>query len=272
MPIFFNENELTDEQRARYDWAVAEYARIQTENRAQLKHNTHTPVEHQISPQSALFARLLEGKPALPYPPPTSYSYPWYDIIEKPGQYHVSICAPWSTIASPTDIAEFNEGDKLILNQCAWTILRKNASGAAFLSLLRQVKDPQALTASTLQGLKAALADKPEFILGFGQWGEFRLFLGRIIRRGRRRIAINSQFDINTLDGGNPLIVQVLHRGVDIRAKSDAMLAKLDKSRQELSVLEQITFASERAILRSGDPEGDDLVEYDCDGWVLERL
>lgn len=32
--------------------------------------------------KSALFHRLMEGKEALPVPPPRSYSYPWYSLIE----------------------------------------------------------------------------------------------------------------------------------------------------------------------------------------------
>lgn len=32
--------------------------------------------------KSALFHRLMEGKEPLPVPPPKSYSYPWYALIE----------------------------------------------------------------------------------------------------------------------------------------------------------------------------------------------
>jgi len=32
--------------------------------------------------KSALFHRLMEGKEPLPVPPPKSYSYPWYNLIE----------------------------------------------------------------------------------------------------------------------------------------------------------------------------------------------
>ncbi len=31
---------------------------------------------------SALLRRLLNGKPLLPNPPPVSFSYPWYEILE----------------------------------------------------------------------------------------------------------------------------------------------------------------------------------------------
>ena len=32
---------------------------------------------------SALLKRLLDGKQALPEPPPRSYSYPWYELVEN---------------------------------------------------------------------------------------------------------------------------------------------------------------------------------------------
>ena len=42
--------------------------------------------EHPVTPaeasHSALLARLLSGKEPLPSPPPLSYSYPWYSLIE----------------------------------------------------------------------------------------------------------------------------------------------------------------------------------------------
>lgn len=33
--------------------------------------------------KSALFQRLLSGKEPFPIPPPTSYSYPWYELLEN---------------------------------------------------------------------------------------------------------------------------------------------------------------------------------------------
>lgn len=32
--------------------------------------------------KSSLLKRMIEGKEPLPYPPPRSYSYPWYSLIE----------------------------------------------------------------------------------------------------------------------------------------------------------------------------------------------
>jgi hypothetical protein len=276
MPIFFNDNELTPEQRARYNWAVVEYARIQDENKQRRAQAGLLAVVHEIGPQSALFARLLDGKAPLLYPPPTSFAYPWYDIVETPGRYHVTIGGKmsFSGIGNLDDIAVFEE--HIILNQCPWGILRKNEAAATCFAFLQRDGNPLTATPTEIAAVRGALDAQPEFIVGYGRWGEFRLMLGRIIRRGRRDVIIHSSFDLHTLDGGNPLIVKILQAGVDIRAKSDATLAnvreRLVRSQASLSALEHITMATESNIRRATVPEGDDLVEYDCDGWILERI
>ncbi|MBI1890852.1 MAG: hypothetical protein HYS18_09415 [Burkholderiales bacterium] len=266
MPIFFDENELTPEQRSRYSWAVAEYTRIQKENHERIVGMGKVPKAHAPSPQSALFARLLEGKAPLPYPPPTTYSYPWYDIIEKPGKYHVSV--------SGVHVEDGHES--IELNQCTWPILRKSGGASDFLAFLRQAANRLSVSPDALALLEKALANQPEFIVTYGHWGEFRLSMGRIIRQGRRVMVEGSRFDLQTLEGGNPVIVRVLRTGAEIRAKADATLAdvrnRVQEAGDELPPIDHITLASESSIPRSDSPEGDDIVEYDCDGWILERL
>lgn len=265
MPIFFDESQLTEEQRSRYQWALAEYARIQQENRQLAEAGGHASLrQHEISPQSALFARLLDGKAALPHPPPTSFSYPWYDIVETPGQYHVAI-----------GVGRESSDQRILLNQCVWEVMRKDAAASAFLSFLQKLASRAPLTSADMTTLRTALAMKPQFIVTHGQWGEFKLSLGRIIRRGRRAAVEKSSFNIDTFDGGNPVIVKVLLSGADLRAKSDATLAdartRLEQDDPWQPTLARITLETENAIRRTGSAEGDDLVEYDCDGWILER-
>lgn len=43
------------------------------------------------SGKSALLKRLLSGKGALIHPPPKSYGYPWYDLVEQPAKYRVNV-------------------------------------------------------------------------------------------------------------------------------------------------------------------------------------
>jgi hypothetical protein len=81
---------------------------------------------------------------------------------------------------------------------------------------------------------------------------------------------------LHTLEGGNPVIVKVLRQGTELRAKSEAALAqmraRLDSPESDTAEAGRILLASESTIRHAADPDGDDLVEYDCDGWVLERL
>lgn len=70
--------------------------------------------------KSALLYRMLEGKDPLPIPPPKSYSYPWYELIEK-GE------ATSDDIWEATDdfSKELFSYPALIINQYSWKILEK---------------------------------------------------------------------------------------------------------------------------------------------------
>lgn len=86
MPRFFDEDHLTPEQQARWGWAVARYNAVMDQLRASgIRHIQSQPGHG----KSALFARLLEGREPLPHPPPLSYSYPWYEVIEGPGPWRI---------------------------------------------------------------------------------------------------------------------------------------------------------------------------------------
>lgn len=109
MPTFYKEKELTPEQHSRINRATDKYETLQVINANQAvsllsieekekikkSNNLKNDAElqayflrlnsfHSPGEKSALFYRLLNGKKPLKYPPPTSYSYPWYDIVEKP--------------------------------------------------------------------------------------------------------------------------------------------------------------------------------------------
>lgn len=60
---------------------------------------------------SALLNRLMDGKAPLPYAPTRSFSYPWYDLYDKPmeDQYVVDF--------------HIRDDDVAIINQSAWNIV-----------------------------------------------------------------------------------------------------------------------------------------------------
>lgn len=66
---------------------------------------------------SALLRRLLEGKEPLPEPPPRSFSYPWYSVIEDGEGSPIEV---WE---SPPKL--FRDYPALIIDQFDWKILEK---------------------------------------------------------------------------------------------------------------------------------------------------
>lgn len=116
MPQFFDPAKLTERQRLRWGDAELEFARAAQEALHFLQLESPgglTDLEAryladvaQPSPQSALFARLLDGMQPLPLRPPTSYSYPRYELFDAPRPFQVH--------------AHAFDGDHLTINQCAW--------------------------------------------------------------------------------------------------------------------------------------------------------
>jgi hypothetical protein len=68
--------------------------------------------------KSALFQRMMEGKVALPEPPPRSFSYPWYHLIENGIGYPQEV---FKSEGLEKDIF----GNTIIINQFAWNLLEE---------------------------------------------------------------------------------------------------------------------------------------------------
>lgn len=68
--------------------------------------------------KSALLQRMMEGKDPLPVPPPKTFSYPWYSLIEE-------------GIGYPTDVWEAEGieeqifGKAVVINQYPWNLIEK---------------------------------------------------------------------------------------------------------------------------------------------------
>lgn len=70
--------------------------------------------------KSRLYQRLLSGKEPLLYPPPTSFSYPWYELIEDGYGFPAEVLTP------PKQIFKSNDGkDCLSIDNCLWEISEK---------------------------------------------------------------------------------------------------------------------------------------------------
>ena len=172
MPSFFDPENLTDAQRARWNDAVTEYTRIITRNierdiaamtpdehdrtlalfRLTTPNDTRPLLEHFLmmhkvmhgnvgDTNSALFARLLAGKAPLPKAPPTSYAYPWYAVIEEPGPFPVSISQTLPFEDGKADgVALPETPTHLLINQCPWEIVSMNPAASRLFALERQLK------------------------------------------------------------------------------------------------------------------------------------
>lgn len=68
--------------------------------------------------KSSLLDRMLKGKDPLLYPPPKSFSYPWYDLMETGEGYPLDVSR---TEGMEKDIF----GDAIIINQSVWILLRE---------------------------------------------------------------------------------------------------------------------------------------------------
>jgi len=69
--------------------------------------------------KSALFRRMMEGKEPLPLPPPRSYSYPWYSLIEDGYGYPGEVWKPTSWDKCFTDYPS------IVIDQTPWKLLEE---------------------------------------------------------------------------------------------------------------------------------------------------
>ncbi len=180
MPTFFqNKDSLPPVLLARWDHAVAEYDRVLQGicgDSAACRFFHY----NQIREKSALFWRLLNGKEPLPIPPPTRYSYPWYEIIEKPGPHQVGDIG-FHAYGKPlsqqlAEIRGTDVEDRLFIEQCGWTVLSHNAAAQAMLATLRSGE-------FTIDDQNRLMAAGPEWIVRYGAWPAYRLFVQRYRRQ-----------------------------------------------------------------------------------------
>jgi hypothetical protein len=177
-----------------------------------------------------------------------------------------------------TGVADWGADDgvnpHILLNQCRWKILRLSQGAKEMPVCFDQSDEQRNGSGDALLTTAAAIEKTPEFIVSYGEWGEFKLSLGRIVRRGKRSSIHHNESRINAFDGWNAVIVSVLISGDELRTKADAtranLLEKLDTRNSAPTVFDKIALATESAIPRSAN-SADDLVEFACDGWVLEK-
>jgi hypothetical protein len=221
VPTFFqNKDSLPPELLGRWDASVDEYDRVIKEIGGDTPLNMLWFYNH-TREKSALFWRLLNGKKPLPMPPPTRYSYPWYEIIEEPGPHRVGdigfraygkhLGALLAELRG-TDIE-----DRLYIEQCGWSVLSHNSAAQEMLEVLqREGFSPDADDADRL------MAAGPEWIVQCRGWPAYRLFVQRYRRHTLPRF-LNDMLrlvDKSSWSGTNTMVIGELEDG-SIELESD---------------------------------------------------
>ena len=190
---YFDPDQLTDEQRARWSSAIAEYNKILERNveRQLAQMSAHDKENFLLSfptfktggeaidenvrqvlrlfygmsggaegnPRSALLARLLAGKQPLRAPPPSTFHRPWYEVIEDDGPFEVVLSdAHLSSAASAHGHQE--SAHSVCIDRCPWQVVRMN-DAAQRLFALQQRLDRKARreNGETVFGWTTALLD-----------------------------------------------------------------------------------------------------------------
>ena len=340
MPQFFNKATLTPNQKARWDGAMVEYDRIQeinlerelfamsdSDKTAFLGAFKGTDPEGSVGLKdrmrqlrgcmggragdckSALFARLLDGKAAFPFPPPTSYSYPWYELIEGDGPFDVMLGGAQTMGAAMTG-SRGAEGEFCIsINQCTWAIVSMNDAARALMSFQEQLSATAVpekegsfyyqytWSPELYKGVIDAYAAKPEFTVRHGDWAAHKLRLGRGESQSRRRWAeesirevetqrpklskTGSVFDAYALSL-NGVIGETISKGEHPQKLLDdarSRLADKGKGGEQIGfaifdredINQQLSELEQNIADFEANPNRDDFVKFSYDNWVLEK-
>ena len=169
---YFDPDQLTAEQRARWDFAIAEYNRILNRNveRQIGRMSDHDKENFLLSfptfsageestdenvrqvlrlfygmsggakgdPRSALLARLLDGKAPLRAPPPSTFHRPWYEVIEDDGPFEVSLSDAHFS-CGPEDQGEPESTHSLCIDRCPWLVVRMNDAAQRLFALQQRL-------------------------------------------------------------------------------------------------------------------------------------
>lgn len=259
MPIFFTEETLSKEQKIRYPEAVQEYHAIQMNNAQKKKDKLKkdgvlTPeIEQKIDDaiqknqpgiRSALFHRLLCGLPPLQAVPPTSFGYPWYEVIEGN--------EPLQAFIGGID------NKHLIINNCMWIIDDYN-DVAQKMILQGEFSEQQ---------LRNFLNNKPEFIVSYNNGGQYKVYLGRRTITGRRDSIMKGNVTLD-MAGGNPIVLKVVQSGEQRIAQEQQV--RQDVFRQNDAQLNDILTQLEDTFTKPQNASDWDWVEAEVDSWMIER-
>ncbi len=217
MPTFFqNKDNLPPELLARWDHAVTEYDRVlhevcgDSETKKLFFYNA-------TREKSALFWRLLNGKEPLPMPPPTCYAYPWYELIENPGPHPVGDIG-FRFYGRPlgprlAEIRGTDTEDYLLIEQCGWAVLSHNTIAQEMLEAIQGNN-------FSSEDQNRLMAAGPEWVIQYGKWPSYRLFVQRTRRKTLPRFLkdIHRLVDESSWSGTNTVVIEEREDGVELES------------------------------------------------------
>lgn len=86
--------------------------------------------------KSSLLSRMLEGKVIYPYPPPTSFSYPWYYLLENKADQATMVWEEDGTVFLLHDYKA------IYINQHPWKIIKKISDNEFYCVYSYRYKSP----------------------------------------------------------------------------------------------------------------------------------
>ncbi len=243
-------DDLSAEERARYEWALREFNRIQEKN-GEPGSTTVAPaitplIKHVPNPKSRLFARLLQGKPPLQFPPPTTYSNPWYELIEDGFSDKVFL-------DGFVDLYGQEPNTGILINQCVWNIRHQNAAAFQLRDLHNKIRNTRSLVLTPQESVeaKAILRNNPEWIVKHGRNAEFRLYMSRVKRQGRTKLLMTDVLQ-RDFSGANPVVIEKLATGGKSETSGNSVDRRMAPRTPE------------------NDVQSSEWARVECDGWCLE--
>ncbi|WP_176000260.1 hypothetical protein [Burkholderia vietnamiensis] len=219
--------------------------------------------------KSALLLRILSDKQPLRFRPPTSHSYPHYELVEEPEVRNVVLGGP-TTLGSMLNGTGGAPGNtSMVVNQCLYALVGMNSVAEEIMTML--------LDDESFNGRKfLELADQsPIWTLKHGEWPAWELTTGLSPNGAGLRYAVDRPVPAKrneVLFGGwgapiNPIVV--VH-GEDRIASAKARKAAAMRADSSMTGVERM-LALDESDVYPGHPSQYDLLNYTRRVWVMRK-
>lgn len=219
--------------------------------------------------KSALLLRILSGKRPLRFRPPTSHSYPHYELVEEPEVRNVGLGGATSLGSMLNGTGGAPGNTSMVVNQCLYVLVSMDSVAEEIMTML--------LDDESFDGRKfLELADQsPVWTLKHGEWPSWELTTGLSPNGTGLRYAVDRPVPVKRHDvlfGGwgapiNPIVVE---RGEDRIAAAKARKAAALRSDSSMTGVERM-LALDESDVYPGHPAQYDLLNFTRRVWVMRK-